>query len=63
MIIFIVYCILVSQGKRGRKTKATGINIDNYNLFIIFVEYISECETEEDREEDKVKSAVKGNYV
>ena len=63
MNIIIVYCILVSQSRKGRKTKATGINIDNYNLFIIFVEYISECETKEDREEVKVKSAVKGNYV
>ena len=36
MIIFIVYCILVFQGKRGRKTKATGINIDNYKPFYYF---------------------------
>ena len=35
MNIFYVYCILVSQSRKGRKTKATGINIDNYNLFII----------------------------
>ena len=35
----------------------------NNNLFIIFVEYISEYKTEEDGEENKVKSTDKDNYM